>query len=63
MSAFPPGAPNFQLPRPHRGVVYFHDGQVIVQIDGRRVVACDVLKYEATQAKPQEAADGPVPAP
>lgn len=38
MSAFPPGAPNFQLPRPLRGVVYFDQGRLVVLVGGKKVI-------------------------
>ncbi len=35
-TAFPPGVPNFQLPRPHQGVVYAtEDGAVYLMRDGQ----------------------------
>lgn len=58
MTAFPPGAPNFQLPRPYRGVVYFHDGQLCVLMDGKVV-----LQQALPMTPEKEAANGPVPAP
>lgn len=46
MSAFPPGARNFQLPSPYRGVVYFYDGHLIVLIDGKKVVDEDLAAHK-----------------
>lgn len=36
MTAFPPGAPSFQLPRPHQGVVYADEsGAVYLMREGQ----------------------------
>jgi hypothetical protein len=39
MIAFPAGSPNFQLPKPHKGVVYAtEDGRVWVMTGGETVL-------------------------
>lgn len=48
MSAFPPGAPNFQLPRPYRGVVYFDGDRLVVLVDGKKVVDKDLSDHKPT---------------
>lgn len=58
MTAFPPGARNFQLPSPYRGVVFFHEGQLCVLMDGKIV-----LQQALPMPTAKEAVDGPVPAP
>jgi hypothetical protein len=38
MTAFPPGAPNFQLPRPHQGVVYADESGSVYLMRGGEVL-------------------------
>lgn len=51
MHTFPPGAPNFQLPRPYRGVVYFDEGRLVVLVDGKKVVDEDLAALNQEQVK------------
>lgn len=57
MTAFPPGAPSFQLPRPYRGVVFFDDGNLVCLVDGVRVLTFPISPPAPPAANPPQPFD------
>lgn len=54
MIEFPPGCPNFQMPRPHKGVVYADaDGRIYLMRDGQVLPlwAPDAARHEPKDAE------------